>query len=147
MDKKTLKTEHIEKRRLIINKLVNSGINITPATLQFILTLDNPVEKVNSIIKEASFNPTFNGHLTLNILNKSSNESILKALKRKTIRQDKSLSKMEIRVLNVINSVAKSKGNIINLDTIINLVHEENKDLIIKALESLITQKVIIPFN
>jgi len=84
MEKKTLKTENIEKRKLIINKLVNSGINITPTTLEFILTLDHPEEKVNSIIKEASFNPTFNGHLTLNILNKSSNESILKALKQKS---------------------------------------------------------------
>ena len=92
MEKKTLKTEKIEKRKLIINKLVNSGINITPATLEFILTLDHPEEKINSIIKEASFNPSFNGHLTLNILNKSSNESILKALKRKIIRQDINLS-------------------------------------------------------
>lgn len=93
MEKKTLKTQNIEKKKLVINKLVNSGINITPATLEFILTLDHPEEKVNSIIKEASFNPTFNGHLTLNILNKSSNESILKALKRKVIRQDINLSK------------------------------------------------------
>ena len=61
--------------------------------------------------------------------------------------KDKSLNKMEIRVLNVINSVAKSKENIINLDMIINLVHEENKDIIIKAIESLIAQKIIIPFN
>lgn len=93
MEKKTLKTENIEKRKQIINKLVNSGINVTPATLEFILTLDHHEEKVNSIIKEASFNPTFNGHLTLNILNKSSNESILKALKRKVIRQDINQSK------------------------------------------------------
>ncbi len=63
------------------------------------------------------------------------------------ITKDKSLNKMEIRVLNVINSVAKSKENIINLDMIINLVHEENKDIIIKAIESLIAQKIIIPFN
>ncbi|MFX1321813.1 MAG: carboxypeptidase-like regulatory domain-containing protein [Promethearchaeota archaeon] len=61
--------------------------------------------------------------------------------------KDKSLNKMEIRVLNVINSVAKSKENIIHLDTIINLVHEENKDIIIKAIESLIAQKIIIPYN
>jgi len=92
MEKKTLKTENIEKRKLIINKLVNSGINITPTTLEFILTLDHPEEKVNSIIKEASFNPTFNGHLTLNMLNKSSNESILRALKRKAIKLDKNLA-------------------------------------------------------
>ncbi len=63
------------------------------------------------------------------------------------ITKDKSLNKMEIRVLNVIDSVAKSKENIINLDMIINLVHEENKDIIIKAIESLIAQKIIIPFN
>ncbi|MFX0043592.1 MAG: hypothetical protein ACFE8L_11835, partial [Candidatus Hodarchaeota archaeon] len=61
--------------------------------------------------------------------------------------KDKTLNKMEIRVLNVIHSVAKSKDNIIYLDTIIDLVHEENKDIIIKAIESLIAQKIIIPFN
>lgn len=61
--------------------------------------------------------------------------------------KDKSLNKMEIRVLNVIISVAKSKKNIINLDTILNLVHEENKDIIIKAIESLIAQKIIIPYK
>jgi len=105
MEKKTLKTEKIKKRKLIINKLVKSGINITPTTLEFILTLAHPEEKVNSIIKEASFNPTFKGHLTLNILNKSSNESILRALKRKAIKLDKNLTNNDTQ--QEVNSLIK----------------------------------------
>lgn len=63
-----------------------------------------------------------------------------------TLKKDKNLSKMEMRVINVVQSI--SKDNIIsNLNSIVDLVHEENKNLIIEAIESLIRQKIIIPLN
>ncbi|MFX1278161.1 MAG: hypothetical protein ACFFA3_02020 [Promethearchaeota archaeon] len=63
------------------------------------------------------------------------------------MRKEKSLEKLEIRVLNVIQSVAKRNNNIVSLENIIELVHEENKDLIIEALEVLIEKKLITPIN
>jgi hypothetical protein len=63
------------------------------------------------------------------------------------LRKDKSLSKMEIRVLNVIESMSKRNDEVINLNSIIELVSEENKDLIIEAIEVLIEKKIIIPVN
>lgn len=62
------------------------------------------------------------------------------------MKKEKKLTKMEMRIINVIQSM--SKDNIItNLNNIVELVSEENKNLIIDAIESLIKQKLIIPLN
>ncbi|MFW9897412.1 MAG: hypothetical protein ACFFD7_16530, partial [Candidatus Thorarchaeota archaeon] len=63
------------------------------------------------------------------------------------IRKDKSLSKMEIRVLNVIQSMSKGIEDAISLNSIVEVVSEENKDLVIEALEGLIERKLIHPSN
>ncbi len=92
-----MKAGNSEKNRIIINKLVNSGINVTPSILNFIINLENPIEKVNLIIKESSFIPSFNGHLTTDILKKISNSEIKKVLKRNLIKEDSSkLNKIEL---------------------------------------------------
>jgi hypothetical protein len=63
-----------------------------------------------------------------------------------TLRKERKVRKMEMRVINVIQSM--SKDNLISdINNIVELVHEENKDLIIEAIESLIKQKVIIPVD
>ncbi len=63
-----------------------------------------------------------------------------------TMKKEKRLSKMEMRVINVLQSM--SKDNLItDINNIVELVHEENKDLIIEAIENLIKQKIIIPIN
>ncbi|MFX0020859.1 MAG: hypothetical protein ACFE9S_00915 [Candidatus Hermodarchaeota archaeon] len=63
-----------------------------------------------------------------------------------TMKKEKKLTKMELRVINVLQSM--SRDNIItDVNNIVELVHEENKDLIIEAIESLIKEKIIIPFN
>ncbi|MFX1363903.1 MAG: hypothetical protein ACFFCE_14015 [Promethearchaeota archaeon] len=62
------------------------------------------------------------------------------------IKKERNLTKMEMRLINVIPSM--SKDNIItNLNNIIEMIHEENKNLVIEAIESLIKQKIIIPLN
>ena len=63
------------------------------------------------------------------------------------LRKEKSISKMEIRVLNVLQSMSKRNEELINLSSIIELVSEENKDLVIEAIEVLIERKLIIPIN
>ncbi len=87
MNEKTLNVGKSEEKRILIDKLVNSGINITPSTLDLILKLDNPLSKISLIIKEMSFLPTFNSHLTEQHLRKISNEKFQKALKRILIRE------------------------------------------------------------
>jgi hypothetical protein len=62
------------------------------------------------------------------------------------LRKDKNLSRMETRILNVIQSISE-RGNDINLNIVIELVSEENKDLVIEAIESLLERKLIIPTN
>ena len=60
------------------------------------------------------------------------------------MKKEKRLSKMEMRIINVIQST--SQDNLItDINNIVELVHEENKDVIIEAIESLIKQKIIIP--
>ena len=42
---------NLEEKRILINKLVNSGINITPSMLDFVLKLERPLKKISLIIK------------------------------------------------------------------------------------------------
>ena len=63
------------------------------------------------------------------------------------LKKEKALSKMEMRVINVVQSMSKDTNIIVNLNNIVELVSEENKDLVIVALESLIRQNIIIPIN
>ena len=65
---------------------MNSGINITPSILDFIVNLDNPLQKLNLIIKDSSFIASFKSHLTESVLAKLSNEEIKKVVKRKSSR-------------------------------------------------------------
>ena len=60
------------------------------------------------------------------------------------VRSHTDMSKMEIRILNVIYSIAKSKKKFY-LDQLLELVHEEDKNNIIDGLETLLEKKIIIP--
>ncbi|MFX0070731.1 MAG: hypothetical protein ACFFAO_06545, partial [Candidatus Hermodarchaeota archaeon] len=82
-----MKSRTIKNNRLIIKKFVESGINVTPSILEFISNFDDPIGKVDDIIKESSFLPTFNGHLTIEFLKKLSDKEIQKALKRHNLNE------------------------------------------------------------
>jgi len=99
-------TGNSQKKQIIVERLIDSGINISPSTLEFILNLDKPLEKVKMLIKEASFNPKFNGHLTIPFLKQSQNEEIIKALKRTSIKIDASSTKKEEIIKKKVKSVA-----------------------------------------
>jgi len=77
-----------DKSHLILRKFVESGINITPILLDFIITLDNPIEKLNLILKESSYIPSFKSHLTESFLKKIKNEKIKKDLEKIVINKD-----------------------------------------------------------
>ena len=83
-----MKVKNTKEKKIILRKLVNSGINITPSLLEIILNLDDPLKKINLIIKDSSFIASFKSHLTENILTKISNEEIRRVLKRKFVRQE-----------------------------------------------------------
>ena len=115
-----MKDDKLNQKTLIIQKLVNSEINITPLVLEMILSMEDPNQCLDLIIREASFIPQFQSHLTPEILNKSSNKELLKMLQR-----DDSLSKKgKTNTNNVIekdkiikgsiDSYEKSKENILN---------------------------------
>ena len=61
------------------------------------------------------------------------------------IRKESELSSMETRVLNVIRSFAKGKEPFY-LKRILELVHEENQDVVIEAIETLIERNIILPY-
>ncbi len=72
----------LEQRRDIVNKFLDSGINVSPSALDLILTLEKPLEKANIIIKETSFMPSFDYQLTESVLNKISFDEMQRVLKR-----------------------------------------------------------------
>jgi hypothetical protein len=59
------------------------------------------------------------------------------------VQNKNDMSKMEIRILNVIYSIAKGKKEIY-LDQILEIVHEEDKNKVIDGLESLLKKNIII---
>jgi len=61
------------------------------------------------------------------------------------LSKERKFTKLETRIINNIISILKDK-NKFKLDTLANLVSEENKDLVIDAIESLIELKIIIRF-
>ncbi|KKK46095.1 hypothetical protein LCGC14_0751690 [marine sediment metagenome] len=83
-----MNAERSKEKKIILRKLVNSGINITPPLLDIILELDDPVKNINLIIKESSFIASFKSHLTKNILLQLSNAEIKRVLKRKVINPE-----------------------------------------------------------
>jgi len=60
-----------------------------------------------------------------------------------TMRKETEFSKMETRILNTIYSIAKNKSEFF-LEDIVQTVHEDNKDLIIDSIETLLDKKIII---
>ncbi|UCD02083.1 MAG: metallophosphoesterase [Promethearchaeota archaeon] len=77
-----MKADNLNEKEIIIRELVNSGINVTPSILEFLLKLEDPLKKVKLIIRNVSFLPNFDSHLTKEILQKISNVEIHEALKK-----------------------------------------------------------------
>ncbi len=82
-----MKDDNLNEKENVIKELVNSGINITPSTLEILLNLDHPLKKVKSIIKNASFLPNFNSHLTDEIFQNISKDKSQKSLKNVLIKK------------------------------------------------------------
>ncbi|MFX1571333.1 MAG: DNA-directed DNA polymerase II small subunit [Promethearchaeota archaeon] len=103
MENKTLNIDNFENKKNILRKLINSGINITPQLLDYILMLDNPMDIINQIIKETSFIPSFKSHLTENFLKKIPNNEIKKSLERILFKKEGYLIEDESNIKNIVN--------------------------------------------
>ncbi|MFX1378494.1 MAG: metallophosphoesterase [Promethearchaeota archaeon] len=90
-----MKDDNLNEKENIIKELVNSGINITPSTLEILLNMDNPLKKVKSIIKNVSFLPNFDSHLTEEILQNFSSKQSQKSLKNVLIKNIDSITIQE----------------------------------------------------
>jgi DNA polymerase II small subunit len=113
-----LNVKNIKEKRIILKKLVNSGINITPSLLDFIVNLENPLQKVNLIIKDSSFIASFNGHLTESVLAKLSNEEINRVIKRKLLSQEVDVSEEYQDKYEKINSnLSETNSTIKNIES------------------------------
>ncbi|MHA1625545.1 MAG: hypothetical protein ACTSWH_10490, partial [Promethearchaeota archaeon] len=60
-----------------------------------------------------------------------------------SMRKETEFSKMDTRILNTMYSMAKNKSEFY-LEEIVSTIHEDNKDLIIDSIETLIDRKIII---
>ncbi|GAH60372.1 unnamed protein product, partial [marine sediment metagenome] len=90
---------------------------------------------------EIKFPPIINKYIELSY---KENFTINNAEYIAKIRKESELNSMETRILNVIYSIAKSKKEF-HLDTIFELIHEKNQDVVIDGIENLIKKQVIIP--
>jgi DNA polymerase II small subunit len=102
-----LKADNLIEKKVIIKELINSGINVTPSMLNLLLTLDDPLKKVKLIIKNVSFLPNFDSHLTIETLQKISNIEVQEALKKVLLK------KIDSKVVQQ-NEVKKKLPNSIN---------------------------------
>ena len=90
---------------------------------------------------EVRFPPIINKYIELSY---KENFTINNAELIAKIRKESELNSMETRILNVIYSIAKSKKEF-HLDTIFELIHEKNQNVVIDGIETLIKKQVIIP--
>ena len=93
-----MKADNLNEKTILIQELLNSGINVTPLILDFLITLDDPLKIIKLIIKNISFLPNFNSHLTLDVLQKISNQKLQKELQKVLIKEINSEAIQEKKV-------------------------------------------------
>lgn len=143
MDEKSSRNDCLENKQAILNKLATTGINITPSILDHVLKLENPLDKISDIIKRASFIPTFNSHLTPEVLKKISEGELQKASNRNVTQVSSPFTeKKKIKKEKVSNSnaIASTNSDIKELDVKSELFKETFGELI-----TLVKQEVDFP--
>jgi len=73
MERNHSRYNQIEIRKFLIKKLLKSGINISPEIFNLILESDDPNINIDILIKETSFLPSFNNHITVDEIQKIPN--------------------------------------------------------------------------
>ncbi len=129
--------EYLSHKKVLINRLANSGINISPKSIEVIMKLENPLIKTDIIIQEMNTIPTFNGHLTLNVMQKISNEEIQRVLKRENliISNDEKTTynenNLESNRIDIPSSIKSEYANSIETQNLINTPQPKKPELIV----------------
>jgi len=132
-----LNHEYLSHKKVLINRLANSGINISPKSIEVIMKLENPLIKTDIIIQEMNTIPTFNGHLTLNVMQKISNEEIQRVLKRENliISNDEKTTynenNLESNRIDIPSSIKSEYANSIETQNLINTPQPKKPELIV----------------
>jgi len=132
-----LSHEYLSHKKVLINRLANSGINISPKSIEVIMKLENPLIKTDIIIQEMNTIPTFNGHLTLNVMQKISNEEIQRVLKRENLilsNDEKTTyneNNLEIDRIDIPSSNKSVFANSIETQNLINNPQPKKPELIV----------------
>lgn len=138
-----MKDDNLYEKEAVLKELVNSGINITPSTLELLLNFDEPLDKVKLIIKNVSFLPNFNSHLTEEILQQISKEEIHNSLKNVLLKKVelRSIQKKDLEenvknqisgALHTVKPEVQKTGTFKNLENKV----ESNKDALIHYKQS-----------
>lgn len=129
-----MKEDNLIEREAVLKELINSGINITPSTLELLLNFDEPLDKVKLIIKNVSFLPNFNSHLTEEILQQISKEEIHKSLKNVLLKKTESKSiqrkGLEENAKNILSTVKPEHTKIENTVQIKDQFESNKNDII-----------------
>ena len=150
MDGKSSRNDCLDNKQAILNKLADTGTNIAPSTLEYVLKLDNPLDQIDTIIKKANFIPTFNSHLTPEILNKISEGELQKASNR-NVTQVSSLinEKLEIKKekVNNSNAIQSTNSDVQELNIKSELIKEKRGELITPVIQELVFPKNLSQLN
>ena len=90
-----MKDDKLTQKTLIIQTLIRSEINISPTVLDMIMSLENPFQSLEILIREVSFIPQFQSHITPEILNKLTNKKLLRLLQRKELENKKEFNELK----------------------------------------------------
>ncbi|TXT66158.1 MAG: DNA polymerase II small subunit [Promethearchaeota archaeon] len=84
-------------KKLLVKRLIDTNINISPSALQVFMEVDKPLEKLDQIIKETTFIPSFKSNLTIETLQSISNEEIQIILERLNSSQGKTKKESSVQ--------------------------------------------------
>ncbi|MFW9988063.1 MAG: hypothetical protein ACFFC3_05365 [Candidatus Odinarchaeota archaeon] len=116
-----MKTDNLNEKIILIKELVNSGINVTPSIMDFLQNLEDPLKKIKFIIKNISFLPDFNSHLTVDVLRKITDEELQKELQKVFFKKNDS------KILQEKNVESAESTKLINSPKVINLAKSKLK--------------------
>ncbi len=122
-------------KKVVIDTFVKSGINVSPEILDIFLEMGEKNHAIELIIKEVSFLPDFNSHLTLEVLKKLQNEEIQRALKRR-VYNEKQVEKQPLNLTGNDDLVEPPKNLVLKTPSVNQEVESRPKSESISIEES-----------
>lgn len=99
-------------KKYIVTAFIKSGINISPEVLDLFSDFEDRRKQIDFIIKQVSFMPEFNSHLTPEVLKEIDSEEIQTALKSRTSHGELSSYRLNNDVFDTESNPLESSTNI-----------------------------------